>query len=293
MPKSRHLRSRAPRPKRSRPRLRHRRPPRSAPRRQAAPPPPNPPATTVGDAADGLEIDHGAAGRRGRKADRAGTKTGCRCRHRRLHRLRPRRMPPAAVQPPLGGASVLQACQARLRRQPAPAPASNRICGRCRQRQFGRRLARAVAGPAQIASQCAAGGVAADHRGEGKQHRPRHAAQAGRRTAWRRRRGGQDLRHHGREQETLRNHRVRRSAPRHERRPRPTGRPFRPRTSEKPSAATNRHRKIRAEKPASPKSGRQSWHRHSYSRRAVVEEPPKKPEATTTSTISSFFSRSQ
>jgi hypothetical protein len=45
------------------------------------------------------------------------------------------------------------------------------------------------------------------------------------------------------------------------------------------------------EKPASPKSGRQSWHRHSYSRRAVVEEPPKKPEATTTSTISSFFSR--
>jgi hypothetical protein len=45
------------------------------------------------------------------------------------------------------------------------------------------------------------------------------------------------------------------------------------------------------EKPAPPRSGRQSWHRHTYSRRAVVEDTPKKPEATTTSTISSFFSR--
>jgi hypothetical protein len=49
-----------------------------------------------------------------------------------------------------------------------------------------------------------------------------------------------------------------------------------------------------AEKPGEkPKSGRQAWRRHSYSRRAVVvEEAPKKPETTTAGTISSFFHRS-
>jgi hypothetical protein len=47
-----------------------------------------------------------------------------------------------------------------------------------------------------------------------------------------------------------------------------------------------------AEKPVAPKSGRQVWRRRSYAKRAaVVEEPAKKPESTTASTLSSFFSR--
>jgi hypothetical protein len=52
--------------------------------------------------------------------------------------------------------------------------------------------------------------------------------------------------------------------------------------------------KTAAEKPAEkPRSARQVWRRHSYSRRAVVvEEAPKKPETTTAGTISSFFHRS-
>jgi hypothetical protein len=57
--------------------------------------------------------------------------------------------------------------------------------------------------------------------------------------------------------------------------------------AEKPSERSG------VEKPAEkPKSGRQAWRRHSYSRRAVVvEEAPKKPESTAGGTISSFFHR--
>jgi hypothetical protein len=51
--------------------------------------------------------------------------------------------------------------------------------------------------------------------------------------------------------------------------------------------------KSAAEKPVAPKSGRQVWRRRSYAKRAAaaVEEPVKKPESTTASTLSSFFSR--
>ncbi|MDE2602750.1 MAG: hypothetical protein KGL62_10335, partial [Bradyrhizobium sp.] len=47
-----------------------------------------------------------------------------------------------------------------------------------------------------------------------------------------------------------------------------------------------------AEEPVSPKSvsGRHTWHHRHYSKRAVVEEPPKQPEPTT-SPLSSIFSR--
>jgi hypothetical protein len=62
-------------------------------------------------------------------------------------------------------------------------------------------------------------------------------------------------------------------------------------TTEKPSEA-RAEEKPAAEKPAPPKSGRQTWRRHSYQKRTAVEEPAKKPETTTASTISSFFHRS-
>jgi hypothetical protein len=62
--------------------------------------------------------------------------------------------------------------------------------------------------------------------------------------------------------------------------------------SEKSSEA-RADEKAAAEKPVPPKSGKQAWRRHSYAKRtaAAVEEPAKKPESTTASTLSSFFSR--
>jgi hypothetical protein len=64
------------------------------------------------------------------------------------------------------------------------------------------------------------------------------------------------------------------------------------RASSERSSETPAAEKPAAEKFAPSRSGRQSWRRHSYQRRAVVEEPPKKPESTAASTISSFFHRS-
>jgi hypothetical protein len=57
---------------------------------------------------------------------------------------------------------------------------------------------------------------------------------------------------------------------------------------EKSSEASETEKPV-AEKPKST-SGRHSWRRHYYPKRAVVEEPPKKPEPTTTSTLSTIFS---
>jgi hypothetical protein len=59
------------------------------------------------------------------------------------------------------------------------------------------------------------------------------------------------------------------------------------RASETPAAE-----KPAAEKFAPSRSGRQTWRRHSYQKRTAAEEPPKKPESTAASTISSFFHRS-
>ena len=72
--------------------------------------------------------------------------------------------------------------------------AAHRIRRRSRRREFGRRLARAVARPSQIEIERAADGAAADHRGEGTQQRARHAVAAGRRTVERCRGGGENLR---------------------------------------------------------------------------------------------------
>ena len=121
-----------------------------------------------GHAADGGAIDDGAARCRGRQTDRTGGAGEDRhvaapipevvCGDRRRSRMSPRR-------------------------SPRNSRSANRIRRRCRRRQFGRRPARAVAGPAEVEIECAAVGVAADHRGEGRQQRARHAAAAGRRTA--------------------------------------------------------------------------------------------------------------
>ncbi|HEY3794731.1 MAG TPA: hypothetical protein VGM09_23150 [Bradyrhizobium sp.] len=71
-----------------------------------------------------------------------------------------------------------------------------------------------------------------------------------------------------------------------------TGSISRRNSSEKSSEAPA-DEKSAAEKPVAPKSGKQAWRRRSYAKRAaaVIEEPAKKPESTTTSTLSSFFSR--
>ena len=57
---------------------------------------------------------------------------------------------------------------------------------------------------------------------------------------------------------------------------------------EKSSEASETEKPV-AEKPKST-SGRHSWRHRYYPKRAVVEEPPKKPEPTTTSTLSTLFS---
>jgi hypothetical protein len=57
---------------------------------------------------------------------------------------------------------------------------------------------------------------------------------------------------------------------------------------EKSSEASETEKPV-AEKPKST-SGRHGWRHRYYPKRAVVEEPPKKPEPTTTSTLSTIFS---
>ena len=154
----------------------------------------------------------------GLQADRAGTRQdGCQPaapaalsttpsspRRRRPSRLRRKRRRDAAAtcprqarqrstslllkRPPRTAEPHAAALRPPARRQP------HRIRGRCRRRQFGRRLARAVARPAQIAVERAAGGAATDHRDQGRQQRSRHAVAAGRGPAERCGGGSQDLR---------------------------------------------------------------------------------------------------
>ena len=151
----------------------------------------------AGHAADGLQIDDGAARSGGRKTDRTAE--------------------PAAEhgdgKPNSGtGASADDARPSR-RKHRRPPFTTNRVRGRCRRRQFGRRPARAVARAAEIAIKRAAGGVAADHRDQGRHQRARHAASAGRRSAERRRRSRQDLRRAERKRAALRDRDLRRPAP--------------------------------------------------------------------------------
>lgn len=63
------------------------------------------------------------------------------------------------------------------------------------------------------------------------------------------------------------------------------------RTSAEKSAEMPADEKSAAEKPGAPKSGKQAWRRHSYAKRTATEEPAKKPESASASTLSSFFSR--
>ncbi len=133
-------------------------------------------------------------------------------------------------------------------------------------RQFGERVAHAVARAVEIANQRAAGGAAADHRRAGECEGARHAASPGRRPAQRCRRCGADLRRHDREQATLRNRDLRRPAA---------------------VAEGRRARAHRRQATATPPRRRQAGG-------AVDEEVAKKPEAppaTTQATLSTFFNR--
>ena len=154
---------------------------------------------SAGNAVDGLEIDPGSAGCRGRKpaTPRSGAMAAA-TRDARAGRWLPRFRPPKARHGE-GGSRAVDAAQSR--------GAENRICGRRGRRKLARRLARAVARPAQIAIQRAVGGVASDHHDQGKQHGPWDAVEARRRPAQRCRRGRQDLRGHGREPAALRDRR--------------------------------------------------------------------------------------
>ena len=139
--------------------------------------------------------------------------------------------------------------------------AANRVRRRCRRGQFGRWPARAVARPLEVEVECVACDLAADHRGEGRLRRPRPAVAAGRRTAAAMRRP------------------QRKSAPRWS----TTSAPARPRCS---TASAFRCRAT--SRPPPPSRRRASAAAPSRSPAAAPEEPAKKPE---TSTLSSLFKR--